>query len=238
VAARPSRSRGSEWPTHRQPHPEVELIIGNSRLSGPIAARNAEPLQDGDPTVPRRIRSSGAPFSRCPRRLTMLDAATLEILEYLIADPEVRHLMLVGAYRDNEVSRLTPHAELEAIRKANARYRKSCWRPSGSMILAGRRRCATLRAGFGSSFGAACAREDRRQSFLRDPVPQCAGEEQLLVFDRDVAAWNWNLTRIRAKGYTDSVVDLMVGKLKRLSDTTQEALEQLACSGTWPRSRP
>ena len=56
-------------------------------------------------------------------------------------------------------------------------------------------------------------------------------EEGLLAFEPDAAAWTWDLRRIRAKGYTDNVVDLMVGKLKRLSDTTQERLKQLACLG-------
>jgi predicted ATPase len=39
------------------------------------------------------------------------------------------------------------------------------------------------------------------------------------------------LARIRARGYTDNVVDLMVGKIKRLSGAMQAALEQLACLG-------
>ena len=39
------------------------------------------------------------------------------------------------------------------------------------------------------------------------------------------------MNRIREKGYTDNVVDLMVGKLKRLPNTTQDALKQLACLG-------
>ncbi len=56
-------------------------------------------------------------------------------------------------------------------------------------------------------------------------------EEGLFAFDPDAASWCWDLARIRAKGYTDNVVDLMVGKLKRLPDTTQEALKQLACLG-------
>src|SRR5260370_20659979 len=56
-------------------------------------------------------------------------------------------------------------------------------------------------------------------------------EEGLLRFDPDVAAWMWDLARIRAKGYTDNVVYLMVGKLKRLSGATQTALQQLACLG-------
>jgi predicted ATPase len=56
-------------------------------------------------------------------------------------------------------------------------------------------------------------------------------EEGLLRLDLDAAAWIWDLARIRAKGYTDNVVDLMVGKVKRLSGATQTALQQLACLG-------
>jgi PAS domain S-box-containing protein len=56
-------------------------------------------------------------------------------------------------------------------------------------------------------------------------------EERLLAFDPAAPAWQWDISRIRAKGYTENVVDLMVGKLKRLSATTQEALKQLACLG-------
>jgi predicted ATPase len=43
-------------------------------------------------------------------------------------------------------------------------------------------------------------------------------EEGPLAFDPGVAAWSWGLARIRAKGYTDNVVDLMVGKLHRLPE--------------------
>ena len=43
--------------------------------------------------------------------------------------------------------------------------------------------------------------------------------------------WTWDLDRIRAKGYTDNVVDLMVGKLTRLPAETQKALQLLACLG-------
>jgi hypothetical protein len=45
------------------------------------------------------------------------------------------------------------------------------------------------------------------------------------------AAWTWDLARIRAKGYTDNVVDLMARKLNRLPDLTQEAIGLLACLG-------
>src|SRR5271166_2217847 len=56
-------------------------------------------------------------------------------------------------------------------------------------------------------------------------------EEGLLAFDPVAAAWQWHIDRICAKSYTDNVVDLMAGKLKRFSATTQEALKQLSCLG-------
>ena len=56
-------------------------------------------------------------------------------------------------------------------------------------------------------------------------------EEGLLTFDHGQGCWSWDLDRIHAKGYTDNVVDLMVGKLHRLPIDTQEALQQLACLG-------
>ena len=41
-------------------------------------------------------------------------------------------------------------------------------------------------------------------------------DEGLFVFDHANLRWSWDLNRIHVKGYTDNVVDLMVGKLTRL----------------------
>ena len=57
-------------------------------------------------------------------------------------------------------------------------------------------------------------------------------EEGLLAFEPSAATWRWDVDRIRAKGYTDNVVDLMVGKLNRFPEATQESLKQLACLGS------
>ncbi len=56
-------------------------------------------------------------------------------------------------------------------------------------------------------------------------------DEGLLAFDSVAPGWQWDIDHIRAKSYTDNVVDLMAGKLRRLSAPTQEALKQLACLG-------
>ena len=41
-------------------------------------------------------------------------------------------------------------------------------------------------------------------------------DEGLLTFDAATAGWNWDFDRIRAKGFTDNVADLMAAKLSRL----------------------
>src|SRR5262249_43169119 len=56
-------------------------------------------------------------------------------------------------------------------------------------------------------------------------------DEGLVTFDHAETRWCWDLTRIRLKGHTDNVIDLMVGKLQRLPVDTQGALRHLACLG-------
>ena len=56
-------------------------------------------------------------------------------------------------------------------------------------------------------------------------------DEKMLAFDHAAARWGWDLGHIHARGYTDNVVDLMVGRLTRLPTETQNALQQLACLG-------
>ena len=56
-------------------------------------------------------------------------------------------------------------------------------------------------------------------------------DDRLLTFDYGARRWVWDLIRIRAKGFTDNVVELMVGKLKRLPPETQKVLQQFACMG-------
>src|SRR5215468_8274599 len=59
-----------------------------------------------------------------------LDSATLDLIEHLVADPDVRHLLLVGAYRDNEVGPAHPLARtLATIRGAGGRMRETVLAP-------------------------------------------------------------------------------------------------------------
>ena len=62
-------------------------------------------------------------------------------------------------------------------------------------------------------------------------------EEGLLAFDPDASGWHWDMPRIRAKGFTDNVVDLMAAKLGRLPPVDAEALGTTRLPGKRRRDR-
>src|SRR6266436_661203 len=98
--------------------PELELVIGKQP---PVADLPSQDAQNRFQMVFRRFLGVFArkehPLALFLDDLQWLDAATLDLFEHLVTHPEVRHLLLVGAYRDNEVNPSHPLLRtLEAIR--------------------------------------------------------------------------------------------------------------------------
>jgi predicted ATPase len=145
----------------------------------------------------------------------------------------VRHLLLVGAYRDNEISPSHPLVRtLEAIRKAGALVQEISLAPLAredlGRLIADTLSCEPDRA---APLARLVHEKTGGNPFFAIQFISALAEEGLLRFDHDAARWRWELDRLHAKGYTDNVVDLMVGKLTRLPVETQAALQQLACLG-------
>src|SRR5438132_4375813 len=141
--------------------------------------------------------------------------------------------MLVGAYRDNEVRSSHPLMRtLSAVRKVGSRIQEIVLRP---LVLddVGRLIADALHCDRNVAHPLAQLVHEKTggNPFFAIQFLTALAEEGSLTFDPDAAVWIWDLERIHAKGYTDNVVDLMVGKLKRLSGATQTALQQLACLG-------
>jgi len=214
--------------------PEVEFVIGKQP---PVPEL---PPQDERNRFQMVFRQFLGAFARPEHPLALflddlqwLDAATLEVLERLVTDPEVRHVLLVGAYRDNEVGPSHPLMRtLETIRKTGARMQDIVLAPLGlddlGRLVADALHCEQ---DAGGPLAQLVHEKTGGNPFFAIQFLTALAEEGLFAFDARAAAWKWDLARIRAKGYTDNVVALMVGKLKRLPDMTQEALKQLACLG-------
>ena len=165
--------------------------------------------------------------------LQWLDAATLNLLEDLLIRSDLQHLLLIGAYRDNEVSATHPLVlKLDAIRQAGAPVQDIVLSPLG-------------RDDLGQLLADALHGEPERSAPLADLIHEkttgnpffaiqfisTLADEGLLTFDTGEGRWVWDLRRIHAKDFTDNVVELMIGKLNRLPSDTQQALRQFACMG-------
>jgi PAS domain S-box-containing protein len=214
--------------------PELELVIGTQPPLPDLPPKDA---QNRFQMVFRRFLGVFArpehPLALFLDDLQWLDAATLELLERLVADRDVRHLLLVGAYRDNEVGPAHPLMRtLEAIRNAGASVQEIVLTPLGiedvEQLVADALHCDPQRA---QPLAQLVQEKTGGNPFFAIQFFTALTEEGLIAFDQVARAWQWNMDRIRAKSYTDNVVDLMAGKLNRLPDETQEALKQLACLG-------
>lgn len=214
--------------------PELKLIIGEQPLVPPLPAQDA---QRRFQLVFRRFISVFArpehPLALFLDDLQWLDAATLDMLQDLLTEPGVQNLILIGAYRNNEVNSAHPlMRKLEAIRQSGGTVKEIVLAPLTRedlrQLITDALHCEPERA---VPLAQLIHDKTAGNPFFAIQFINALAEEDLLSFDHRHARWCWDLTRIHAKDYTDNVVDLMVGKLNRLPLATQHALQQLACLG-------
>ena len=157
--------------------PELKLIVGEQQPVPDLPPQEAQ----------RRFRLVFQRFIQVFARpehplalfiddLQWLDTATLDLLEHLLAQPDLRHLLVIGAYRDTEVDAAHPlvteapgHSPWRGGRARNHARAADTRGPDAT-----RRRCAALDAGAHRDARAACPRQDGRQSSVRHAVPHRA----------------------------------------------------------------
>ena len=214
--------------------PELKHIIGEQP---PVPELPPQDAQGRFQLVFRRFISVFArpehPLALFLDDLQWLDAATLDLLEDLLTRPDVQHLLLIGAYRDNEVDPIHPlMRKLEAMRQAGATLQD---------IALASLTCEDLGQLIADSVHSKPERVTPLAQLVHEKTTgnplfaiqfiSALADEGLLTFDYGEARWCWDLNRIHAKGYTDNVVDLMVGKLNRLSVRNPDRIAEARLPG-------
>src|SRR5215475_4818207 len=214
--------------------PELKLIIGEQP---PVPELPPQAAQGRFQLVLRRFISVFArpehPLALFLDDLQWLDTATLDFMEDLLSRSDMQHLMLIGAYRNNEVNPSHPlMRKLEAMRQPGAILQDIVLAPLTredlAHLIADSLHCEPERA---TPLAQLIHDKTAGNPFFAIQFFSALAEEGLLTFDHGEGRWSWDLNRVYAKGHTDNVVDLMVGKLNRLPVETQKALQQLACLG-------
>ncbi|CAB3799100.1 ATP-binding protein [Pararobbsia alpina] len=218
----------------------VDLVPELAHIIGQPAPVPELPPQDAHQRFRLTFRRFIEVFARPEHPLVLflddlqwLDVATLDLLEDLLTRSHLQNLMLIGAYRDNEVDSAHPlRHKLDAIKAAGGKVAEIALAPLArehlEQLIADALHCKPERV---APLAWLVHDKTAGNPFFAIQFISSLTEAGMLAFDHDAARWSWNLDRIHTKGYTDNVVELMVGKLSRLSAQTQQDMQLLACMG-------
>jgi predicted ATPase/signal transduction histidine kinase/tRNA A-37 threonylcarbamoyl transferase component Bud32 len=186
--------------------------------------------------------------------LQWADSASLKLLQIIMTNPDSKYLLLIGAYRDNEVSLTHPLIKtVEEIEKAGTAINSIVLRPLEFTHI--QQIVADTLIG-NEELGIECGEKFNDQylmsitqlaellfnktqgnPFFLTQLLKTLHQENLLKFDfttrqSGVGRWQWNIQDILATGIADkSVVELLVGDIQKLPPSTQTVLKLAACIG-------
>jgi PAS domain S-box-containing protein len=214
--------------------PEVELIIGQQQPVSEVGGTEAQ--NRFNRTFGQFVRVFCAeehPLTIFLDDLQWIDSATLQLIELMLLDEQAQSLLLIGAYRDNEVHPTHPLVlMLEKLRNQGAVLQEIMLspltiEPLGQLIAETLDRDADTVG----SLAELVLRKTEGNPFFVGEFLRMLHSENLLTFDPKHLSWQWNIARIQAQKITDNVVELLLTKLKKLPENTQQILRLAACIG-------
>ena len=215
--------------------PDLGLIVGPQQPPAPLGpaetqARFRVALQD----FFRALATPERPLVVFLDDLQWADAATLNLLEPLLTAVDLGRLLLIGAYRDNEVD--GAHPLVHAVTGLEARGVRVQTMALGPLAPAEVTRLVqdALHADSANAEPLASlvlAKTEGNPFFVRQFL-QALRDADLLTFDYGANRWVYRLEAVAAAGMTDNVVDLMARKIRRLPAATQRVLTLASCIGS------
>ncbi|MBE9155853.1 AAA family ATPase [Nodosilinea sp. LEGE 06152] len=165
--------------------------------------------------------------------LQWADLPSLKLIERLVTNPENAYLLLLGAYRDNEVSLAHPLMHtLEQIQAAGASARRLVLQPLDlpqvNQLVADTLHTSQAQA---QPLAELVFRKTQGNPFFLTQLLKSLHQDQQLWFDFDQGQWRWQMEVLQGIAITENVVDLMIAQIQKLSAQTQRVLKLAACIG-------
>jgi len=162
------------------------------------------------------------------------DIATLKLIEELAGDPELCHLLWIGAYRDDETP--ADHPLQQAIRglETTSATVQQLRLPPLSPAHVAQILADTLSRSSAEVQGLADLLHRRSEGnpfFVRTYLSSLY-EQGVFVYNHTRGEWTWTMGQIEAAAIPEGVVDLVLRGVTALPRETQELLETAACIGS------
>ena len=214
--------------------PELERIIGQQppapELSGTAAQNRFNLLFQKFIQV---FTTPEHPLVMFLDDLQWADSASLNLMQLLMGESERGYLLLIGAYRDNEVFAAHPlMLTLDAVGKTGATVNTITLQPlsqaSLNNLVAETLHCTERLA---QPLTALVYQKTQGNPFFATQFLKALHQDELITFDLKAGHWQCDLVRVRSAALTDDVVEFMAMQLQKLPVQTQEMLKLAACIG-------
>jgi predicted ATPase/signal transduction histidine kinase len=165
--------------------------------------------------------------------LQWADSASLNLLRLLIEKSETGYLLILGAYRNNEVFPAHPlMLKLTELETNKAAISTITLHPLGNnhinQLVAATLSCSEALA---QPLSELVYQKTKGNPFFTTQFLKGLYEDELILFNHNLGYWECDLVRVRDAALTDNVVDFMAQRLQKLSPVTQNILKLAACIG-------
>ncbi|OUL33570.1 hybrid sensor histidine kinase/response regulator [Nostoc sp. 106C] len=165
--------------------------------------------------------------------LQWADSASLKLIELIITDADSEYLLLIGAYRDNEVNATHPLVHtLEQIRLIRNTINNIVLTTLNidcvNQLVADTLRSSNVAV---KSLAELVFNKTQGNPFFLTQLLKYLYQENLINFNFFEGRWQWDIERLKDIHNTDNVVDLMVSQIQKLSSRTINVLKIAACIG-------
>ncbi|MEH2031814.1 MAG: ATP-binding sensor histidine kinase [Nostoc sp.] len=213
--------------------PELEKIIGIQpavpELSGTAAQNRFNSIFQKFISV---FTTKKHPLVMFLDDLQWADSASFKLVELLMGE-DSGYLLLIGAYRDNEVSPIHPlMMTLEEMHKVGAVINSITLQVLSENTL-NRLVADTLNCihDLATPLTQLIYQKTQGNPFFSTQFLKALYEDKLIVFNSELGCWQCDITLVKQAALTDDVVEFMAQQLQKLPFSTQGILKLAACIG-------
>jgi predicted ATPase/tRNA A-37 threonylcarbamoyl transferase component Bud32/exonuclease VII small subunit len=165
--------------------------------------------------------------------LQWADTPSILLIQTILSDPEMKYLFLMLSFRNNEVLPTDPFSVmLEDLHKTGLQFKNIVLEPISvtdiSRLVGDTLNCEDVNA---KELATVLFEKTKGNPFFVNELFKSFYEKELIQYVN--GSWNWDIVKIQDVKLSENVIDLMVEKVKELSDSAIEKLKLAACIGSW-----
>ncbi|TYK64745.1 diguanylate cyclase [Colwellia echini] len=203
--------------------PDLTLIIGQPPTLTPLPPAEAEMrLTMVFIDFVSVLYSKEQPLVIFLDDIQWIDLPTLKLLQNQVNDKHKNGLFIIGAYRDNEVDEAHPLTKAISVLSQTNALTQIHLSPLKKVHIQ-KLLTNTLKCDFNDvdELAKLCLKKTQGNPFFLNQFLLSLYQNDNIFYEHEHGIWHWDIANISKQSMTDNVVDLMIGKFKKLNSDSQ-----------------